>query len=231
MTAALFVGAITCLTCLPVYSALLSVGATATLPAGSTALVTDFESITKTFSLVVTGGTGSGFATADLSPSGTTNENGPLFVFLNGVASTTWPTFMGRGNLEGDAGNVSPSFDCGTNDPNCTVPFTLGVPQVFSMTLTASVKIQANPLAPTIYDTTAHTNAEFDGLLAFRTCPYESCEPFSLLSVDYSLSEITVPESSPAALVGFSLLLLALATGAIGKAAGCSSRRAIREST
>ncbi len=207
MTAALFVGAITCLTCLPVYSALLSVSATATLPAGSTALVTDFESITKTLSLVVTGGTGSGFATADLTLNGTTNEGGPLFIFLNGIASTTWPTFMARGNLEGDAGDINPLFSCTPNNPDCTIPFTFGVPQVFSMTLTASVKIQANPLAPTIYDTTAHTNAEFDGLFGFRTCPYESCGPFSLLSVDYSLSEITVPESSPAALVGFSLLL------------------------
>jgi len=217
-----FVVAITCFTCLPAYSTLLNVSASATIAAGSTALVTDFESATRTFILLVTGGTGTGFATADLALDGTSNESNGLLTWGNGIATATWPTFMEAGSPFGDAGNVSPFFFCTPENPACTVQFTFGVPQTFSMTLTASAKMQANASAPkTTSDMTAHTDAEFGGLFAFRTCPIENCGSGGLVCADYSLADVIVPEPASWVLTGIPMLLLAL----VGGFAKLASRR------
>jgi hypothetical protein len=202
-------------------ASLLSVEATATLPPGNPGPVTDSQTVTATFSVLITGGTGDAWFTPEISLNGVYNPIGQAIGAVGVVASTTWPFYHQVGDPLGlastDTGHVSCGFTISTS---CAVPFTFGVPEDFTITLAANVIIAPGPTVPPgLYQSTVIASASFDGIYAtfLRTAapwdaPYcfEGGNGYQLacpLQGNVSLANITSPEPRT-----WALMLIGLAT-------------------
>jgi len=70
---------------------------------------------------------------------GATNENQGRYSVLGGKASTNWPTSISVGDPYGPATSY-PQFSCTPANNACRLPFKIGVPQTFTITLAAIFK-------------------------------------------------------------------------------------------
>src|SRR5690349_16639604 len=110
MKSAFRLGAL-CALCFRVEAAILSVSASASEGPADFALHSDFESASAVFRVLVTGGSGSGVFSPDITLQGTTNESEGVYLVLGGSASTTWPQNFQVGDPTGPA-TVNPMFSC-----------------------------------------------------------------------------------------------------------------------
>jgi hypothetical protein len=137
--------------CVQIDAALLSVEADFDTPApGDFTIHSVFHSVSASFLVLVTGGTGPALLYPDLTLDGSTNEAAGkgLYALLGGIASTTWPELVSVGDPTSFAVTV-PEFNCPNFfSPTCAVPFTFGVPFTFNITLTASSEEQLQAGAP-----------------------------------------------------------------------------------
>ena len=194
---------------LPLRASLLAVSSSVTLQPGSLGPVSNSESVTGTFALLVTGGTGSAYWLPDLELDGSTNESDGIDTEIGGFVTSTWPYFIDVGDPYGFAtiGDY-PFFTC---DPeHCEVPFTFGVEQQFTITLTASSIIDPNPLAPQpSQPETLTTSGEFGGVVSWSSCPNQLCAiPVPTYDLEQVFTEdtpIPIPEGSSPGLVGLGL--------------------------
>jgi hypothetical protein len=191
---------------LPLSASLLSVSSSVTLQPGSLTPVSNSESVTGTFTLLVTGGTGSAYWLPALELNGSTNESNGLDTEIGGYATSTWPYFIDVGDPHGSATNQDyPFFSC---DPeHCEVPFTFGVEQQFTITMTASSII--DPLAPQLGEQTVTTTGEFGGVVSWSSCPNQLC---AIPVPTYDLEQVSpedppnpIPEGSSPGSVGLGL--------------------------
>lgn len=190
----------------PLSAALLEVSATVTQPAGSLQMVSDSHSVTGEYTMLVTGGTGGGWWTPEISLSGSTNQSGGLEILGGGYASMTWPFSLTVGDPTSYA-ESSPWFSC--SPETCAVPFTFGVEQEFTITLSASAVIEPNRNAPQWnWDQSVTTSAEFDGVLGFSSCQYSWCP----MEASFTLTDppISAPEPGSFSCLGISLLTIVL---------------------
>jgi hypothetical protein len=190
--------AMLCVLCFRTDGALLSVTASASAGAGDFTLHSDFNSVSADFRILITGGTGAGVFSPDITLQGITNESMGTYALLGGVASTNWPQTIQVGDPFGPA-IVSPMFSCNFS-PQCDVSFTFGVPLTVEMTLTASASIMANPSLAPQFGTTVFSSAEFDGIGDFRNLDGRSVAAQDSITI--------LPEPSGLLLVGGAFLLL-----------------------
>jgi hypothetical protein len=179
---------------LPLSASLLSVSSSVTEPAGSLTPVSDSESVTSTFTFLATGGTGSAYWLPDLELNGSGNESDGRDLEIGGTVTSTWPFSTDVGDsAPGGSGNQSPFFACEAWD--CEIPFTYGVEQTFTITLTASSVIEPNPGAPLYpWDQTVMTSGYFNGVLNFSSCPEQLC---LIIPPTYDLEQLSSESSDP----------------------------------
>lgn len=200
---------------------LLEVSASVTQPAGSLEMVSDSHSVTAEFTMLVTGGTGSGYWTPAIQLFGVTNESGGIDQLAGGYASMSWPYSLTVGDPTFYA-ESSPSFYC--NPEFCGVPFTFGVEQQFTLTLSASAVIEPSRNAPQpAWDQSVSTSAEFDGVLGFSSCPDRYCP----IEASFTLTDpplISAPEPGSISYIVISVLVFGAFLIARSKVAASSVR-------
>jgi hypothetical protein len=179
---------------LPLSASLLSVLSSVTEPAGSLTPVSDSQSVTGTFTVLATGRTGTAYWLPDLELNGSGNESDGRDLEIGGTVTSTWPFSINVGDsAPGGAGNQSPFFTCEAWD--CEVPFTYGVEQQFTITLTASSIIDPNSIAPQPqWPQTVTTSGYFNGVLNFSSCPNQLC---LIVPPTYLLEQLTAESSDP----------------------------------
>jgi hypothetical protein len=149
---------------------------------------------TGTFTFLATGGTGSAYWLPDLELNGLTNESNNLDLQDGGFVTSTWPFFIDVGDPYGWASPQDPGFFY-CEPQNCEIPFTYGVEQTFTVTLTASSIIIPNPIAPQLpWAQGVTTSAEFNGVMTFSSCPDQLC---IIVPPTYSLEQVTAESSDP----------------------------------
>jgi len=189
-------------------AALLEVSATVTEPAGDFETQQQTSSVTGNFTLLVTGGTGSAYWVPNLMLQGGTNESNGAYWQIGGNVSTDWPLSKIVGDPRGPANNglSAPSFFC--TPWSCSVPFTFGVPENFTLTLTATAIIAPNPSAPQpSWPVTVTTSGFFDDqVTAWSSCPNELC---AIPWPTYTLTDlVAAPVPEPRLLVTIGVISL-----------------------
>jgi hypothetical protein len=134
---------------------------------GPIGLISQHSDVTDTFILTVSKGAGDGFFIADISLVGWTNESQGKYSVQGGNASTTWPTSIAVGDPYGPA-TSNPQFSCTPANAACRLPFKIGVPQTFTITLAVSALVQVNPSRPDPGAIAVTTSAIFNGILLFQ---------------------------------------------------------------